>query len=211
MGITERREREKERRKNEILNAAEKVFFTRGIAVATMDEVAEKAELSKGTLYLYFPSKQAVYFGLAERALIKLKQFFLDAVAQKKSGIDKIRAIGEAYYRFSKEHRDYFQTIAHWETTEMEFADETVMMQCHEAGRDVQEIVVKALTTGMQDGSIRNDLDPVKTAFLLEGQMTGLIQMISREEKHLKMMDHIDPQELVELFYEMTYQSLTVK
>ncbi len=211
MGITERREREKERRKNEILDAAEKVFFTRGVANATMDDVAEKAELSKGTLYLYFPSKQAVYFGLTERALIKLKDYFLNAVHKQKTGIAKVRAIGEAYYRFSKEQRDHFQTIAHWEVAEMAFADETLMLQCHEAGRDVIEILVRALTTGMQDGTIRNDLDPVKTAFLLEGQMTGLIQMISREEKHLKMADNIQPLELVELFYEFTFKSLTAK
>jgi TetR/AcrR family transcriptional regulator len=54
MGIVERKEREKEHRKEEILDAAQKVFFERGLVTATMDEIAETAELSKGTLYLYY-------------------------------------------------------------------------------------------------------------------------------------------------------------
>ena len=48
MGITERREREKEQRKNDIVDAAERVFFKRGHEYATMDDVAIEAELSKG-------------------------------------------------------------------------------------------------------------------------------------------------------------------
>ena len=57
MGIHERKEREKEHRRDEILNAAQKVFFEKGLQSATMDEIAEAAELSKGTLYLYYGSK----------------------------------------------------------------------------------------------------------------------------------------------------------
>ncbi|MDL1893205.1 helix-turn-helix transcriptional regulator, partial [Sphingobacteriales bacterium CHB3] len=52
MGIIERKEREKEQRREEIVTAAEKIFFEKGLAIATMDEIAEAAELSKGTLYL---------------------------------------------------------------------------------------------------------------------------------------------------------------
>jgi TetR/AcrR family transcriptional regulator len=50
MGITERKEREKEQRRNAIIDAAEKIFFTKGMDNSTMDDVAEEAELSKGTL-----------------------------------------------------------------------------------------------------------------------------------------------------------------
>ena len=62
MGIAERREREREQRRNTILDAAETVFFSKGINLATMDEVAEEAELSKGTLYLI---EIARYSGMA--------------------------------------------------------------------------------------------------------------------------------------------------
>ena len=58
MGIAERREREKQQRWNDILDAAESVFFDKGYNHAKMDDVAEKAELSKGTLYLILKAKK---------------------------------------------------------------------------------------------------------------------------------------------------------
>jgi AraC-like DNA-binding protein len=53
-GNSERKEREREQRRNSIIDAAEKIFFTKGIAGATMDDVAAEAELSKGTLLSVF-------------------------------------------------------------------------------------------------------------------------------------------------------------
>ena len=50
LGVAERKEREKERRREDIVNAAAKVFFNKGVDHATMDDVAEAAELSKATL-----------------------------------------------------------------------------------------------------------------------------------------------------------------
>ena len=61
MGIAERKEREKEQRRKAILDAAEKVFFEKGLKYSTMDDVAEEAELSKGTLYLYFKNKEELF------------------------------------------------------------------------------------------------------------------------------------------------------
>ncbi|MCK5408322.1 MAG: helix-turn-helix transcriptional regulator, partial [Candidatus Krumholzibacteria bacterium] len=58
MGIAERREREKEQRRIDIIDAAERVFFSKGWQAATMDDVAEAVELSKATLYLYFKNKE---------------------------------------------------------------------------------------------------------------------------------------------------------
>ena len=56
MGIAERKEREKLQRRNDIIDAAERLFFQHGFETPTMDDVAREAELSKGTLYLYFKS-----------------------------------------------------------------------------------------------------------------------------------------------------------
>ena len=58
MGIRERKEREKERRRQQITVAAKKVFSDKGFNRATMDDIANEAELSPGTLYLYFKNKE---------------------------------------------------------------------------------------------------------------------------------------------------------
>jgi AcrR family transcriptional regulator len=57
MSVAERRAREKQNRIQGILQAAEKVFFSKGYESATMNEIAREAELGKGTIYLYFKGK----------------------------------------------------------------------------------------------------------------------------------------------------------
>lgn len=74
MGIHERKEREKEQRKEEILDAAQRIFFEKGLLAATMDEIAEAAELSKGTLYLYYSSKEDIYLAVMMRGMKTLHE-----------------------------------------------------------------------------------------------------------------------------------------
>ena len=69
MGIQERKEREKERRKQQIIVAAKRVFSEKGFSKATMEDIASEAELSPGTLYLYFKNKEELYASLSLRIL----------------------------------------------------------------------------------------------------------------------------------------------
>ena len=69
MGIKSRRLREKTYRINEISAAAKKIFFEKGYKHATIDEIAAGAELSKGTIFLYFKTKDELYISLMMPAL----------------------------------------------------------------------------------------------------------------------------------------------
>jgi AcrR family transcriptional regulator len=69
MGIQERKEREKERRRQQIVVAAKRVFSDKGFNKATMEDIAKEAELSPGTLYLYFKNKEELYASLTLRIL----------------------------------------------------------------------------------------------------------------------------------------------
>ena len=69
MGVVERREREKNIRRKQILEAAEKVFAAKGFAGATMEDIAQQAELSPATFYLYFKNKEELYTHLNLRIL----------------------------------------------------------------------------------------------------------------------------------------------
>ncbi|MGH2569187.1 MAG: TetR/AcrR family transcriptional regulator, partial [Bacteroidota bacterium] len=98
MGIQERKEREKEHRREEILNAAQRVFFEKGLQTATMDEIAEVAELSKGTLYLYYKSKEDLYLAVMIRGLEILYNMFAQTTSTKEPTIVQLVKLGDAYY-----------------------------------------------------------------------------------------------------------------
>ncbi len=69
MGIQERKEREKERRRQQIIVAAKRIFSKKGLSRTTMEDIAKESELSPGTLYLYFKNKEELYASLSLRIL----------------------------------------------------------------------------------------------------------------------------------------------
>lgn len=211
MGIKERREREKEQRRIDILDAAEKVFFEKGYYAAKMDDVAEAAELSKGTLYLYFKTKEELYFGLTHRALLDLHGRFQTVLAGDGNGLEKVIKIGHAFYAYSQEEPEYYKTIAQYEIAQLGAGEEIDQMaqKCHAAGQEVMQQVAAALSLGIEDGSIRRDIHPLKTAFLLQGLSNGVIQLMAREGKHIEAFEAFHVEELRDEFVAMMIRALS--
>jgi AcrR family transcriptional regulator len=99
MGIQERKEREKERRRQQIMVAAKRVFSEKGFNRATMEDIAQEAELSPGTLYLYFKNKEELYASLSLRILQYLLLRIEHVNAMKAAGADeKLKALMDAMY-----------------------------------------------------------------------------------------------------------------
>ncbi len=99
MGIRERKEREKERRRQQIIVAAKRVFSEKGFNKATMEDIATEAELSPGTLYLYFKNKEELYASLSLRILqylyIRVTHVHKEADLAPR---EKVRALIEAMH-----------------------------------------------------------------------------------------------------------------
>jgi AcrR family transcriptional regulator len=209
LGTLERREREKLQKRNHIVDAAERLFFTKGYTTTSMDEVAEEAEFSKGTLYLYFKDKEDLYLAINFRGLLILKDHFEKAFQKGKSGIEKIRSIGEAYLLFSQEYPNYYRAMHYYECTPLNFEiSDTSAQQCEEAGQQVLGIVAKAIQTGIEDGSVREDLDPMYTATVLWAHSTGMISIMSIRGDHLKNHHDVDIKKVVKLSLDMMQRSL---
>jgi len=99
MGIQERKQRERERRRQQIIVAAKRVFSERGFSKTTMEDIAREAELSPGTLYLYFKNKDELYASLSLRILQYMNIRLEDVKKEKDSNPEqKIASIKEALY-----------------------------------------------------------------------------------------------------------------
>jgi AcrR family transcriptional regulator len=111
MGTQERRARERQERRGQILTAARRLFWTQGFSRTTMPEIARAAELAPGTLYLYFPSKDALYVELLIEGYAKLLPR-LEAAAER-PGTAERRAGGliDAFLHFAEAEPQYFDII----------------------------------------------------------------------------------------------------
>lgn len=111
MGVRERREREKEMRRKAIRKAARKLFLTQGYEATTMPAIAAAAELAPGTLYLYFPSKQALYVELLIEGYDLLLARLQAGVPQDAPPRRQAEALIGTFMEFALEHPDYFDII----------------------------------------------------------------------------------------------------
>jgi AcrR family transcriptional regulator len=104
MGIRERKERERERRRQQIIVAAKRVFSERGFNKATMEDIANEAELSPGTLYLYFKNKDELYTSLSLRILqyllIRLEHLNSENSKSITQRLDMLKEVMHDVYEF---------------------------------------------------------------------------------------------------------------
>src|SRR5215471_6317456 len=105
--IAERRQEEKERRRDEIVEAAEDLYRELGWDAVTMDSVAKRARLSRALVYVYFKDKRDLHFAICLRALETMRARFEEASARSRSGLDKVEAIGRAYMAYGQEFPHY--------------------------------------------------------------------------------------------------------
>lgn len=104
MGIQERKGREKERRRQQIMVAAKRVFSVNGFNRTTMEDIAKEAELSPGTIYLYFKNKDELYASLTLRILqyllIRLEHVMGEKERTPVQRLDSLKAAMFDVYEF---------------------------------------------------------------------------------------------------------------
>jgi AcrR family transcriptional regulator len=193
MGIAERKEREKENRKESILDAAQKVFFEKGLHLSTMDEIAETAELAKGTLYLYYHSKEDLYLAVLMRGLSILHSMFVDVIKQPTSVIATMVALYETYTEFYRRYPNYFRMMHFFNTPQFhKQVSEEMMQSCDTINQSLWGMVVEIITGGVADGKIRNDLDPIEMTLIMWSTASTLLMRIDNQQEMFREKMHID-------------------
>jgi AcrR family transcriptional regulator len=176
--IAARREDERERRRAEILDAAEALYRQKGWAALTVEQVARSARLSRALVYVYFRDKEDLLFAIGERAMRLLRDRFMAAIATPALGLDQVEAIGRAYMGYAYEFPHYFDFCSRFQSHSVATQHSSNEGACQAAGDQVIGTVVQAVATGIRDGSMRSDIsDPMMFAMTLWAFTHGIIQL----------------------------------
>jgi AcrR family transcriptional regulator len=215
MGIDERKEKVRDIRKNDIIDAAERVFFSAGYDKATMDDVAREAEFSKRTIYTYFTSKEEIYFEIMIRGYRLLNSnIYRELDKSEDTPEEKIRKIAGAIYEFSKEHTKYYNSIIEYENGDKDFqelATGSSVQECYRQGEIALGFLTGVLEEGTRTGAIELKTD-VKTASLfLWAASAGLISMTHKKAKYLINYHKKDPDALMEEAINLLLDSIKKK
>ena len=111
MGTKERQQRERDRVRQAILTAARDLFLTDGYRNVSMRKIAERIEYSPAAIYSYFPSKDDIFFALAEEGFRLLAESGLGSVKTIADPLERLRRGLWAFYEFSKMYPDHFELM----------------------------------------------------------------------------------------------------
>jgi AcrR family transcriptional regulator len=109
MGPRQRRAREKETLRQEILDAARELFIQEGYENVSMRRIAEKIEYSPTTIYLYFEDKADLLFQLCEETFAKLATRSEELLRDRSDPMLTLRKIGRAYVEFGLKHPNHYK------------------------------------------------------------------------------------------------------
>jgi TetR/AcrR family transcriptional regulator len=179
MGTTERRSREKQRRREDILNTARKLFFDQGFRDTTIDDIARSAELARGTIYLYFENKEEIYATILEEGLDILHNLIVASHDESADALTNLLSGHDAFMRFHDEYPHYYNVLILDKLQIMDVLPSTLKMRLDQKLSGIAEWIAKTLDRGVKDGIFR-PMPVREVAFLQMGMAIGFSQMLDK-------------------------------
>ncbi len=176
MGIKERKEREKGRRRQQIMVAAKRVFSQKSFNKATMEDIAKEAELSPGTIYLYFKNKEELFASLSLRILqymsIRLEHVHNEKYQEPKQ---KLTALKEALYEVYEFDPLVLINMFHLQSSEtLKNLSPHLLSDIKELSRQSFKSMAKVFEEGIEKGDFI-DRHPVALADIVWAFFSGVV------------------------------------
>ena len=153
-------------RPHQIVEAALEVFGERGLAGARLDDIAQRAGIAKGTIYLYFPNKEALFRDVILRTIVaRLDRAEHDLAGQDdRAPTAQLRTFMHAWWEFAS--TPAFQTIYRLVIGELHRFPDIAQFYVEEVVQRAHRIVGGVITRGVAQGAFR-DVDPLVTTRMI--------------------------------------------
>lgn len=184
----------KNKKRKAILDAAELIIAQKGFRAMTMDDVAKRADVAKGTLYLYFNNKDSLSAAVSARINKELNKLIEEKINHHKTGTEKIVSSGTAVVEFSIKNKEKWKVAT--ELYQIKFKDPqdpNVIELLNEVNKMIH-MMSDAYKQGKEEGTIRKDLEPVSTAIFARMAFTNAFTPTS-EQKMLLNLNNIDKEQ----------------
>jgi len=186
--IPNRKERERQRHREEVLEAAEVVFAEKGFYQSTMEDVAERAEFSIGTLYNFFSSKEELYQSLMEMRIHQLNVEANAVLDETSSPEELIQAYIQAKIGLSFKYESFAKIYTRERMGDRFSNAELWREKMGPLFEQVHKRLTGAFQEGIATGQFRSDLDPADMALALDGMTDEFMfeRLVNPERVKLK-------------------------
>jgi AcrR family transcriptional regulator len=182
-----------------ILDAAEKIFEAVGFDNTKMEDVAQEAKMSKGSIYFYFQSKENLYMAITYRGMQKLNDLMYSTIQTHKDqkGVQSVVGLLETYIDFAEDYPLYIECILDYMSINRSSSsgmDEAKMTQAmkesifYQKTQDIQNVpiglAIKELEKGKLDGSVKNRNKPELLFISAWSTIVGYLKVTNASGKH---------------------------
>jgi AcrR family transcriptional regulator len=189
MGISERKKREKTERRKQIMSCAKELILHNGAAGVSMGDIAKKAELSKATLYLYFPSKDGLFRAICEESANAFTEYIRPRLKPDISGLEGIKEVWKGYLELFGESEDMviIFNMRHF----LDPHDPVVPVNEHEKASEHYtsvffNMIKDLIEQGKKEGTFDKDIDAVSITRIILSLFSYIIETASRVPKDLR-------------------------
>lgn len=169
-----------------ILKASNELFRRNGIRKTTMDDIARASEYTKPTIYAYFGGKEDILHHLMLDCYVHLRDTMRDAAANYRDFSSFFLVVCETLLRVHDDHPVYFKgIIGGLASFGKKGVGDEVVASIRAVGEEINVIGVTMLKRGMQQGEIRQGIDPLESLFVLWSSVCGLIAVASNKTGYL--------------------------
>lgn len=189
MGLRERKEREKQARRRQIIDAARSLLFERGLQATSINQIAKRAELAVGTIYFYYASKEELFAELQEEGLNLLIETIQKAAATREDPKEQLRAMAMAYYDFSLDHKDYVDIINYFLSSPNILLSAGFKQRVDRRMEDILALIQATLAHGVDEGAFDGHAGKSRGVLLLAA-FHGLMQFRKFEDTIFKGASH---------------------
>lgn len=174
-------------KRNEILDVTQRLMETKGYEQMTIQDILDELKMSKGALYHYFGSKQALLHGLSERMQDDVEQLLVPIVEDpRRSAVEKFREFFSTMSQWKSAHRPLIQAVLPvWYSNDHAVFRQNVLAV---AVRRASPLLTRIIRQGVQEGTF-TPFDPDQAASIIFSLRQGMQDIVagfllSGEAKH---------------------------
>ena len=143
-----------EERPQQILDAAFAVFGEHGLSAARLEDIAQRAGVSKGTIYLYFPNKEALFQEMIRHTIVaRIEQWERDDVVARGTATEQLRAYMADWWGFLRS--EPFQTIYRLVQSELHRFPDLARFYAEEVVARAHGLIAGIVQRGIENGEFR--------------------------------------------------------
>ena len=152
----------------EILNAAVDLISERGFERTTVDEIASRASVGKGTIYLYFENKEKIFIAILESGIQEIIKRMNEILSQSGDFQQRFEAMLKEHLQFAEEHREFYKVLIKERLNMKLIADKDAQDRIIEKYRKSQQQLTQFMQIGIDQEQLRSG-DPSIYAFVFTG------------------------------------------